>query len=105
MLGNKYYFYTLVFLVFICSFNIYYFIYNLGLLESFYYALMIFLGDVKAPLEIGYKVYAVEWKMIYICGVFGVLLTSYAIVTTFLKDFILKSHLQITKNNPQFKLN
>lgn len=83
------------FLVYFTSVYIYMTYYPLNY-ESFFYALIIFIGDVKAPQEIlstPKPLYG--WKFIYLFGFFGLVISAYTAITTFAKLFLLDIKLKI----------
>lgn len=107
-------------ILFFLAFFVYYFLYvKIGVLGSIYYALLIFLGDVKAPVELGitiedtksillpfqinintFEIHQITWQSIYIISFFGLLITVSSAIQIFVKEKILKTkRTEITKGN------
>lgn len=65
--------------------------YGLDFSASLYYALSLFLGDVKKPVEIGIDPESLDnWDWIYIAGFVGFFTSALAFVMTFLREWVIK---------------
>ncbi len=64
--------------------------YGLDFSASLYYALSLFLGDVKKPVEIGIDPAPLYWDWIYIAGFVGFFTSALAFVMTFLREWVIK---------------